>query len=54
MFAEKPSKGDQQLREMYEKLNERIIAALLDHKWFDLAIETTEWCGLCTCIYGCY
>jgi hypothetical protein len=39
MFAEKPTKGDEQLRTMYDKLNERIIAALIDHDWLNLVLE---------------
>ena len=54
IFAEKPSKGEQQMREMYEKLNERIITALLDHEWIALAQEKTQYCGLCTCMPFCF
>ena len=43
-----------QLKAMYEKLNERIITALLDHKWIELAMEQLQWCGMCTCMPFCY
>ena len=49
IFAEKPSKGDAMLKDMYEKLNERCIAALLDHKWLDLVLEGDTYCGVCSC-----
>ena len=37
------------IKEMYEKLNERCIAALLDHKWLDLVLEGDTYCGVCSC-----
>ena len=54
LFADKPTKGDQQMRQMYDKLNERIVAALLDHKWLELILEGSQFCGLCSCISFCY
>jgi len=54
IFAEHPTKADQQMREMYEKLNERIVAALLDHDWLAMAQEQSMNCGLCSCIPFCF
>ena len=33
---------------------ERIVAALLDHKWLELILEGSKYCGLCSCISFCY
>ena len=54
IFSEKPTDGEKQQREMYEKLNERIIAALIDHNWIDLAKEESEYCGACGCLPFCF
>ena len=42
------------LARRYEKLNERIIAGLVDHKWIELAMEEGEWCGYCSCLPFCF
>lgn len=54
LFAEKPTQADEQMRQMYDKLNERIVSALLDHKWLDRILEGSQHCGLCSCISFCY
>ena len=54
LFAEKPTEGDAQMRLMYEKLNERIVAALTDHHWLDRILQGSQSCGLCSCISFCY
>jgi hypothetical protein len=38
----------------YDKLNERIVAALIDHQWLELIMEGPQSCGLCSCISFCY
>ena len=53
IFSEKPTKGDATLREMYDKLNERCVAALLDHDWLSLVLEGTETCVSCGCVPFC-
>lgn len=54
LFAASPTKADAQMRRMYDKLNERIVAALLDHKWLELILEGSQYCGLCSCVSFCY
>jgi len=54
MFAEHPTEGDKSLRDMYEKLNERTVAALIDHDWISMAKEQSQWCGLCTAVPFCF
>ena len=43
MFAEHPTEGDRSLKVMYEKLNERTVAALVDHDWISMAKEQSQW-----------
>ena len=38
----------------YEKLNERIITALLDHDWISLAQEQRTFRGVCSCLPFCF
>ena len=54
LFAPSPTAADLQIRQMYERLSERIVAALLDHKWLDIILEGDQFCGLCSCISFCY
>lgn len=53
MFADQPTKTDKALRDMYEKFNERLVAALVDHKWLDLLLEGDATCGPCGCMPCC-
>lgn len=53
IFAEKPTKADASLREMYDKINERVVAALLDHKWLEMVMEGSEVCLSCGYVPGC-
>uniref|UniRef100_A0A7S4HEQ4 CHK kinase-like domain-containing protein n=1 Tax=Prymnesium polylepis TaxID=72548 RepID=A0A7S4HEQ4_9EUKA len=39
MFASSPSEADERLLTMYLQFNQRLVAALLDHKWIDLLLE---------------
>ena len=54
IFGPSPSEGEQQQRVMYEKLNERIITALLDHEWISLAQEQRTFRGVCSCLPFCF
>jgi len=54
IFAEKPTEGDMQLRQMYDKLNERVVAAMVDNDWISLVADSSQSCGLCSCISFCY
>ena len=31
-----------------------VVAALLDHKWLELILEGSQYCGLCSCVSFCY
>ena len=59
MFSADPkamSEAERKEKALYEQLNERCVAALLDHKWLELLLEESgaPSCGLCSCISVCY
>jgi len=53
MFAEAPSHSEAGLLRMYKEFNTRLVAALLDHKWLELALGEEEGEGA-GCTPSCY
>ena len=47
MFAPHPTPADERTRAMYERFNERLVTALIDHNWVDLL--PTDGCCACQC-----
>ena len=48
--------GDKKQKMIFEELNRRVVAALIDHKWDELLVEESgpPSCGLCSGISFCY
>ena len=50
------SDADRKDKAVYEELNRRCVAALIDHKWLELLLEESgpPSCGLCSGFSICY
>jgi hypothetical protein len=53
MFAPSPTPTDKKLFDMYERFNERLVAALVDHKWDELLLEGPARYGPCCGLSPC-
>jgi len=53
MFSPNPTKADKQMFDMYERFNERLVAALVDHDWLELLLEGPARYGPCCGLSPC-